>query len=54
MRPSVRRFARIALVVLAIGLALSVGAAYWVLNPQALKARAEQGLTARLCLPVTM
>ena len=54
MRASVRRFAKIALIVLAVGLGLSVGAAYWLLNPKALKTRAEQGLTARLGLPVTI
>ena len=54
MRASVRRFARIALIVLAVGLVLSVGAASWFLNPQALKARAEHGLTGRLGMPVTI
>jgi hypothetical protein len=43
-----------ALIVLAIGLALTAGAAYWFLNPQALKAHAEQGLTDRLGMPVTI
>jgi hypothetical protein len=54
MRASVRWFARIGLIVLAIGLVLGAGAAYWFLNPQALKARAEQGLADRLGMPVTI
>ena len=54
MRASARRFARLTLMVLVIGLALTAGAAYWLLNPRALKARAEQGLTERLGLPVTI
>jgi hypothetical protein len=54
LRVSVGRFARIALIVLAIGLTLGVGIAYWFFNPQALKARAEQRLSDRLGMPVTL
>lgn len=48
-----RRLVRIVLVVVVLGVASSL-AAVWFLNPQALKARAEQGLSDRLGLPVTI
>ncbi len=54
MRTPVRRFARIALIVVAVGLVLTIGAMYWFLNPQSLKARAEQGLAARLGMAVSI
>jgi hypothetical protein len=43
-----------ALIVLMVGLALTVGAAWWFLNPQSLKARAEQGLADRLGMSVAI
>jgi hypothetical protein len=53
-RAARRRFAWTALIALAVALAFGTAAAYWLINPQALKARAEQGLARRLGLPVTI
>lgn len=53
-RGPVRRFVRVAAIVVLLVLALATGAAYWFLNPQSLKARAEQGLSARLGMAVSI
>jgi hypothetical protein len=48
------RWLRILLIVMGVGSVAAFAAGVWLLNPRALKARAEQGLTERLGLPVTI